>query len=30
VAVKVRLSNDRATIEALLDSIHVDETIAQQ
>ncbi|HVS57050.1 MAG TPA: DUF3108 domain-containing protein, partial [Casimicrobiaceae bacterium] len=30
VAVKVRLSNDRATVEALLDSIHVDETIAQQ
>jgi hypothetical protein len=30
VAVKVRLSNDRATVEALLDSIHVDETVAQQ
>jgi len=30
VAVKVRVSNDRATVEALLDSIHVDETIAQQ
>ena len=30
VAVKVRLSNERATVEALLDSIHVDETIAQQ
>ena len=30
VAVKVRLSNDRATVEALLDSIHVDEAIAQQ
>jgi Protein of unknown function (DUF3108) len=30
VAVKVRLANDRATVEALLDSIHVDETIAQQ
>ena len=30
VAVKVRLSNDRATVEALLDSIHVDDTIAQQ
>jgi hypothetical protein len=28
--VKMRLSNDRATVEALLDSIHVDETIAQQ
>src|SRR5450755_3843033 len=30
VAVKIRVSNDRATVEALLDSIHVDETIAQQ
>ena len=30
VAVKMRLSNSRATVEALLDSIHVDETIAQQ
>jgi outer membrane biosynthesis protein TonB len=30
VAVKVRLANDRATVEALLDSIHVDEAIAQQ
>jgi len=30
VAVKMRLSNDRATVEALLDSIHVDDTIAQQ
>lgn len=30
VAVKVRLSNERATVEALLDSIHVDENIAQQ
>jgi hypothetical protein len=30
VAVKIRMSNDRATVEALLDSIHVDETVAQQ
>ena len=30
VAVKLRLSNDRATIEALLDSIRVDDTVAQQ
>jgi hypothetical protein len=30
VAVKVRLSNDRATVEALLDSIRVDDTVAQQ
>jgi Protein of unknown function (DUF3108) len=30
VAVKIRVSNDRATVEALLDSIHVDEAIAQQ
>ena len=30
VAVKIRVSNNRATVEALLDSIHVDETIAQQ
>jgi Protein of unknown function (DUF3108) len=30
VAVKIRVSNDRATVEALLDSIHVDDTIAQQ
>ncbi len=30
VAVKIRVSNDRATVEALLDSIHVDDTVAQQ
>jgi hypothetical protein len=30
VAVKVRLSNNRATVEALLDSIRVDDTVAQQ
>jgi hypothetical protein len=30
VAVKVRLSNARATVELLLDSIRVDETVAQQ
>jgi hypothetical protein len=30
VAVKVRLSNTRATVELLLDSIRVDETVAQQ
>ena len=30
VAVKVRLSNSRATVELLLDSIRVDETVAQQ
>ena len=30
VAVKIRVSNDRVTVEALLDSIHVDEAIAQQ
>ena len=30
VAVKVRLSNARATVEFLLDSIRVDETVAQQ
>jgi hypothetical protein len=30
VPVKVRLSNDRATVELLLDSIRVDETVAQQ
>jgi len=30
VAVKIRVSNDRVTVEALLDSIHVDETVAQQ
>jgi hypothetical protein len=30
VAVKIRVSNDRVTVEALLDSIRVDETIAQQ
>ena len=30
VAVKVRLSNARATVELLLDSIRVDETVAQR
>jgi hypothetical protein len=30
VMVKMRLSNERATVEALLDSIRVDETVAQQ
>ena len=30
VAVKLRLSNARATVEGLLDSIRVDDTIAQQ
>jgi hypothetical protein len=30
VMVKLRLSNDRGTVEALLDSIRVDETVAQQ
>ena len=30
VAVKMRLSNDRATVEALLDSIHVDDSVAQR
>ncbi len=30
VAVKVRLSNARATVELLLDSIRVDESVAQQ
>jgi Protein of unknown function (DUF3108) len=30
VAVKIRVSNDRVTVEALLDSIRVDEAIAQQ
>src|SRR5450432_540485 len=30
VAVKVRLSNTRATVELLLDSIRVDETVAQR
>ncbi len=30
VAVKVRLSNARATVELLLDSIRVDETVARQ
>ncbi len=30
VAVKIRVSNDRATVEALLDSIRVDDTVAQQ
>lgn len=30
VAIKIRISNDRATVEALLDSIHVDDAIAQQ
>jgi hypothetical protein len=30
VAVKLRLSNDRATVEALLDSIRVDDSVAQQ
>ena len=30
VAVKLRLSNPRATVEGLLDSIRVDDTIAQQ
>jgi hypothetical protein len=28
--VKMRLSNERATVEALLDSIRVDETVAQR
>jgi uncharacterized protein DUF3108 len=30
VAVKVRLSNTRATVELLLDSIRIDETVAQR
>jgi hypothetical protein len=30
VAAKIRLSNDRFTVEALLDSIRVDDTVAQQ
>ena len=30
VAVKIRVSNSRATVEALLDSIRVDDTVAQQ
>jgi len=30
VAVKLRLSNARATVEGLLDSIRVDDTVAQQ
>ena len=30
LAVKLRLANDRFTVEALLDSIRVDETVAQQ
>ena len=30
VMVKMRLSNERATVEALLDSIRVDETVAQR
>jgi hypothetical protein len=30
VMVKLRLSNDRGTVEALLDSIRVDETVAQR
>lgn len=30
VTVKLRLSNDRATVEALLDSIRVDDSVAQQ
>ena len=30
VAVKLRLSNGRVTVEGLLDSIRVDDTVAQQ
>ena len=30
IAVKLRLSNPRVTVEGLLDSIRVDDTVAQQ